>query len=137
MLDFWLWGNGNHDFLSVRSSIQCPTPRTHVQTTNGECVSVDWAGIVDVSPSIHLTNYLLIPSLSHNYYQLVNWLRSLIVLFFWLSIVVLCRMFRLGQSLDVVLKGEVSTIWRTPLNKIKLCLLVGPRLINSRHGTDA
>ena len=42
-----------------------PTSRTHIQTANGECISVTKAGTVDISPSIHLKNCLLIPSLSH------------------------------------------------------------------------
>ena len=42
-----------------------PTNRTHIQTANGECVSVTEAGTVDISSSIHLNNCLMIPSLSH------------------------------------------------------------------------
>ena len=42
-----------------------PTTRTHIQTANREYVSVDRAESVDISPSIHLNNWLLIPSLSH------------------------------------------------------------------------
>ena len=42
-----------------------PTSRTHKQTANEEYVRVDSAGSVDISDSIHLQNYLLIPSLSH------------------------------------------------------------------------
>ena len=38
---------------------------THIQTTNGEYISVAQAGVVDISPSIYLKNCLLIPSLSH------------------------------------------------------------------------
>ena len=48
------------DFLSTH-----PTNRTHIQTANGECVPVDQAGHVNISPSLHLKNCLLIPSLSH------------------------------------------------------------------------
>ena len=42
-----------------------PTSRTHIQTANGECISVTQAGTVDISPSIHIENCLLIPNLSH------------------------------------------------------------------------
>ena len=48
------------DFLSTH-----PTNQTHIQTTNGECVPVDRARPVNISPSLHFKNYLLIPSLSH------------------------------------------------------------------------
>jgi hypothetical protein len=41
-----------------------PTFRTHIQTANGEYVSVDWAGSVNISPSLNLKNCLLVPSLS-------------------------------------------------------------------------
>ena len=41
------------------------TSRTQIQTANGECVSVDGARIVDVSPSIQLKNCLFVPNLSH------------------------------------------------------------------------
>ena len=43
-----------------------PTNHTHIQMANGECVPVAQAGAVNISPSLHLKNYLLIPSLSHN-----------------------------------------------------------------------
>ena len=48
------------DLLSIVS-----TSRTHIQTTKGECVSVDRVGSVDISPSLRLKNCLLISSLSH------------------------------------------------------------------------
>jgi Pol polyprotein len=48
------------DLLSI-----VPTSRTHIETANGECVSVDRAGSIDISPSLHLKNCLLVPSLSH------------------------------------------------------------------------
>ena len=48
------------DFLSTH-----PTHRTHIQTANGECISVDRAGPVNISLSVHLKNCLLILSLSH------------------------------------------------------------------------
>ena len=48
------------DFLSTH-----PTNRTHIQTANGEYVPVARAGPVNISPSLHLKNCMLIPSLSH------------------------------------------------------------------------
>ena len=42
-----------------------PKSHTHIQTTNGTCISIDHTASVDISPSIHLNNCLLIPSLSH------------------------------------------------------------------------
>ena len=42
-----------------------PTNKTHNQTANGACVPVANAGAVNISPSLHLKNCLLIPSLSH------------------------------------------------------------------------
>ena len=45
------------DFLSTH-----PSNRTHIQTANGEYVPVDQAGPVNISPSLHLKNCLLIPS---------------------------------------------------------------------------
>ena len=48
------------DFLSTH-----PTNRTHIQTANGEYVPVAQPGPVNISPSLHLKNCLLIPSLSH------------------------------------------------------------------------
>ena len=42
-----------------------PTSRAHIQTANRECVRVHSAESVNVSPSIHLNNCLLILSLSH------------------------------------------------------------------------
>ena len=42
-----------------------PTNKTHIQTANGACVPVANAGAVNISPSLHLKNCLLIPNLSH------------------------------------------------------------------------
>ena len=42
-----------------------PIHRSHIKTANGECVQVQSAGSVHVSPSMHLKNCLLVPSLSH------------------------------------------------------------------------
>ena len=42
-----------------------PASHTHIQTANGACVSVDHTRPVDISPSIHLQNCLLIPNLSY------------------------------------------------------------------------
>ena len=49
------------------SDIISPTPtnQTHIQTANGECVGIIQVDTVDISPSIHLKNYRLIPNLSH------------------------------------------------------------------------
>ena len=49
-----------NDFLTHKS-----LSRSHIQTANGECVQVLSAGLIDISPSIHLKNCLLISSLSH------------------------------------------------------------------------
>ncbi|XP_057529817.1 uncharacterized protein LOC130808356 [Amaranthus tricolor] len=48
------------DFLSTH-----PTNRTHIRMANGDCVPVAHAGAVNISPSLHLKNCLLIPTLSH------------------------------------------------------------------------
>ena len=47
------------DILNSKS-----TPRTHIQTANGDFVRVHGAGSVDVSSSIRLNNCLFIPNLS-------------------------------------------------------------------------
>lgn len=39
--------------------------RTHIQSSNGECIPVDQEGPIDISPSLCIKNCLLIPSLSH------------------------------------------------------------------------
>ena len=42
-----------------------PTPRSKIQTANGKYVKVTRAGTVDITPSMKLKSYLLIPSLTH------------------------------------------------------------------------
>ena len=49
-----------HDLSSIHS-----TPRTHVQIANGATIPVHQAGPADISSSLSVKNYLLIPSLSH------------------------------------------------------------------------
>ena len=41
------------------------TPRTHIQTANGECIPIKSSRSVELSPDLSLSNCLLIPSLSH------------------------------------------------------------------------
>ena len=64
----WIFDCGATDTMSYDLSdlvFTIPTKQTHIQTANGECVRVNNAGPVDISPLLHLTNCLLIPSLSH------------------------------------------------------------------------
>ena len=42
-----------------------PTPRSKIQTANGECVDITKSGTVEISSSIHLRNCLLFPNLTH------------------------------------------------------------------------
>ena len=56
-----------HDLLSFGL-----TSRIHIQTASGENIIVDNAGPVNVTPSIHLQNCLLIPTLSHKLLSLVS-----------------------------------------------------------------
>lgn len=51
------------------------TTQTHIQKANGESIHVDQVGPVDISPTLHLINCLLVPSLSHKLlfvHQLTN-----------------------------------------------------------------
>ena len=49
-----------HDLLFFGS-----TSRTHIQTASGENITIDSAGPIDITPSIHLQNCILFPTLSH------------------------------------------------------------------------
>ena len=54
-----------------------PKTRTYIQTANGECVSIDQAGLVTISPSLKINNCLLIPSLSHKLLSISQLTREL------------------------------------------------------------
>ncbi|XP_057540796.1 uncharacterized protein LOC130818653 [Amaranthus tricolor] len=64
----WIFDCGATDTMTFDPSdfvYTHPTNRTHIQTANGACVPVAKAGAVNISPSLHLKNCLLIPNLSH------------------------------------------------------------------------
>lgn len=64
-IDFDYGATDTINFDSNDLLTHIPTSWSHIQTANGKCVWVHSAGLVDVSSSIHLKNYLLIPSLSY------------------------------------------------------------------------
>ena len=68
-------------FVSFDIISDVPTTRTHIQTANGECISVTKTGSINISPAIH--EKFVPSSLAYliNFYLLVNWLKSLIALF--------------------------------------------------------
>ena len=64
----WIFDCGATDTMTFdpKDLTSCiPTPHTHIQTANGEYVSVDTAGSVAISDTLHSSHCLLIPSLSH------------------------------------------------------------------------
>ena len=64
----WIFYCGDADNMTFDPSnllTTVPTPQTHIQTANGEYVSVEQAGSVDISPSLHFKKFMLVPSLSH------------------------------------------------------------------------
>ena len=125
-----------YDPSEIKSTV--PIDRKHIRTANGECVSVARAKTVDISRFINLKNCLLVPNLSHKLLyisQLTKELNCTVLLTF--SIVVLWRMLKLGQSLDVVLNEEVCIMWMRRLNTVRLCLLVGLLIINCGCGMDS
>ena len=50
----------SHDLITHK-----PSTHSHIKTANGECVRVQSVGFINVSPSMHLKNCLLVSSLSH------------------------------------------------------------------------
>ena len=135
----WIFDCGAINTMTYNSSDlinTTPTTHTQIQTANRDCVSVTKTGTVEISPSINLRNCLLIPSLTHKLYLLVNWLKSLIVRLLWLLLVVLCRMLRSGRLLGVVLRKEAYTMWTRRLKKVTRRLIMGLLIIDCGCGTN-